>query len=246
MKIVPINNLTHRALKVRKSRGFSHAKNQHFVDITAFEIIPSSMVFPLVFMKNPETGQFRCVALLGLETGENLFFEQGNWINGYIPMNITCAPFTMIDSGKNDDTALVCINEKSPYVNMAEGEALFDSEGNQTAFLDNVTLSLSQMHSHQHNTQLFIKKLIELPLLVPLSVSMTHAQGEEIKLMDNAYTVSEKRLRELSDEQTLELFKADYLGSIYSLINSLELMQRMVALKNKVSANPITKIKIDF
>ena len=246
MKIVPINSTTHRALKIRESRVFPHAKKQHMSVLAACEIMTSSIHYPLVFIKHPDTGRFLCLALLGLESGENLFFDEDHWKATYIPMNITRTPFAIGESGQDDDTMLICIDEDSPYISETEGAALFDKEGNQTEFLNNVATSLSDMKSHERNTELFIKKLVDFRLMVPISIVMTDSGEKETELLDGAYTLSEGRLRELPEKQLLELHKADYLGPIYSLINSLELINGMVVLRNVTTNNPITNIQVKY
>jgi hypothetical protein len=246
MKMVPINSAIHRALRVRESRGFPHAKNQHMTVLAACEIMSSSMNYPVIFTKHPDTGRFLCLALFGLESGENLFSGKEQWNATYIPMNITRTPFAMSDSGKGDDTMLICIDEDSPYVSETEGAALFDKDGNQTEFLNNVATSLSEMTNHERHTELFIKKLVEFRLLVPISIVMTDSGEKETELLDDAYTISEGHLRELPEERLLDLHKADYLGPIYSLINSLELFNRMVTLRNVTTNNPITNIQVKY
>ena len=95
-------------------------------------------------------------------------------------------------------------------------------------------------------TQLLIGKLVDMRLLVPISIVMTDSGGGETELMDATYTVSEGRLRELPEEQLLDLYKADYLGPIYSLINSLELINKMVVLRNMTSNTSITDIQLKY
>lgn len=246
MKIVPINNVTHRTLKVRKSKDFSHARSQHMAILAASEIMSSSVNYPVVLAKHPDTGRFLCLALFGLESGENLFFSKDGWKATYIPMNVTRAPFAMRESGKGDDAMLICIDEDSPYVSNPEGAALFDENGEQTEFLNNVVASLSDMAGQERHTQLLIKKLVDTRLLVPISVVMTGADGGETELMDATYTISERRLRELPEEQLLALHKADYLGPIYAVINSLELINRMVVLRNSTSMKTITDIQLKY
>ena len=246
MKIVPINNVTHRTLRVRQSRNFPHAASQHMAILVACEIMSTAINYPVVFAKHPDTGRFLCLAILGLESGENLFFDKDGWKATYIPLNITRTPFAMCESGTGDDAMLICIDEDSPYISETEGAALFDENGGQTEFLDNVVSSLSDMASHERHTQLFIKTLVDLRLLVPISIVMTDSEGGDTELMEATYTISEGRLRELPDEQLLDLHSADYLGLIYSVINSLEIVNRMIALKNQRSNKSIANIQIKY
>jgi hypothetical protein len=83
-------------------------------------------------------------------------------------------------------------------------------------------------------------------LLVPISVVMTDSGGKETELMDEMYTISDGRLRELPEEQLLDLHDADYLGPIYSMINSLELFNRLVEMRNTTSKKSITNIQLKY
>jgi hypothetical protein len=214
--------------------------------LAACEIMPTAINYPVLFAKHPDTGRFLCLAILGLESGENLFLDKDGWKTTYIPLNITRTPFAMRESGMGDDAMLICIDEDSPYISETEGAALFDENGDQTEFLDNVASSLSDMASHERHTQLFIRKLVDLRLLVPISIVMTDSEGGDTELMDATYTIGEGRLRELPNEQLLDLHSADYLGLIYAVINSLEIVNRMIALRNLRSNRSITNIRIEY
>jgi hypothetical protein len=102
------------------------------------------------------------------------------------------------------------------------------------------------MAVHERHTQQFVKTLVNMRLLVPISVVMTEAEGGDTELMEATYTVSEVRLRELPDAQLLELHKANYLGLLYSLINSLELINRLVALRNTTTDRQITNVQVSY
>jgi hypothetical protein len=246
MKIVPINNATHKTLRVRQSRNFAHAGNQHMAVLAAFEIMSTANNSPGVFAKHPDTGRFLCLAIFGLESGENLFFDNDGWKATYIPLNITRAPFAMCGSEKGGESVLICIDEDSPYISETEGAALFEENGDQTDFLSNVLSSMSDLASHERHTQLFVKKMVELRLLVPISVVISDSQGGSTELMDATYTISEGRLLELPNQQIVDLHAADYLGLAYSIVNSLEIFNRMIALRNRSSRNPVVNVSIKY
>ena len=93
--------------------------------LAASEIMSSSVNYPVVFAKHPDTGRFLCLALFGLESGENLFFNKDGWKATYIPMNITRTPFAMSASEKGDGAMLICIDEDSPYISETRRRSSF-------------------------------------------------------------------------------------------------------------------------
>ena len=63
-------------------------------------IMSSTVDYPVVIAKHPETGRILCLALFGLESGEDLFSNNDGWRAPRIAMNITDTPFAMVESAK--------------------------------------------------------------------------------------------------------------------------------------------------
>lgn len=219
----------HNQIKIKHSSDFQHAKDQQVVPLIVHEFARASAEMPIVFVKNAETGEFQSVALLGLSPNENLFYSESSWLSTYLPALISHHPFALMPT-QNDETQLqMVIKEDSHVVSKTEGDALFDSEGNETEYLEKRKNSLGQYFEHTHLTKLFIKQLSDKSLLSQQNLSLT-LNGEKIEI-NGVYLVDEKALNALSNEDFLELRTKGFLGPIYNHLGSLHQLSRLAKLK---------------
>ena len=86
--------------------------------------------YPLLFMKDVESGHFRLVALFGLRPDANCFLINDQWQATYLPLAVLGLPFRL---GGSDQS--LCIDEESDLVSTDTGSALYSGDGNETAEL---------------------------------------------------------------------------------------------------------------
>tara|TARA_B110000116_G_scaffold272452_1_gene297751 strand:+ start:6158 stop:6889 length:732 start_codon:yes stop_codon:yes gene_type:complete len=228
-KIVPLNNKVHKDIKVKNTLSFDHAKSQHLSLVVVHEFSKVAIDCPVVFVKDPESGQFRSVAMLGLEPNENLFYSRSKWKGTYIPANLRAYPFALAGDENSDQLAL-CIDESSKLINKKDGEALFNDDGSETEFLNNRKNFLSQLIEQNRTTKQFIKFLTDNELLAPQSLSLNLEDGSGHDL-NGLYVINEKKLNELSDEVYLDIRKRGYMAPIYSQLASMNQLQNLGQLK---------------
>src|SRR5690606_24669697 len=92
-KPVLLNNINHRDLRVipRYSTEYGDSVNQVQTFPTEFGDIQRD--YPIFFRKDPESGEFQAIALLGLDKGENLFLDETGWHASHIPAILARGPF---------------------------------------------------------------------------------------------------------------------------------------------------------
>ncbi len=242
MKIVPIEKSAHQQVKISSTQGHAHAANQNLTTVVAAEIGQAALNFPVVLTKDSRSGRFFCTALFGLAESENLIYNDHSWDTTYIPMSIKRVPFVIGESNQGDGSLGPCIDEESQYISN-EGEALFDKDGNKTAYLKKAESYLATLYEHEVSTQHFVNKITELKLIVPLTVQLTTVNRGQSSL-SGLYTISEEKLRALPDENSLDLFRRGYLSPIYGMIISLGQVNRLVSLRNKRAGDLITSVQI--
>ena len=228
-KIAPLNNIAHKDIKVKNTLSFDHAKSQHLSLVVVHEFAKVAIDCPVVFVKDPESGQFRSVAMLGLEPNENLFYSRSKWKGTYIPANLRAYPFALAGDENSDQLAL-CIDENSKLINKKDGEALFNEDGSETEFLNSRKNFLSQLVEKNHITKQFIKFLTDNELLAPQSLSLKLEDGSGHDL-NGIYVINEKKLNELSDDVYLDIRKRGYMAPIYSQLSSMNQLQILGQLK---------------
>lgn len=228
-KIVALNNEAHKDIKIKVSESYDQAKNQHISLLVVHEFAKAAIDYPVVFVKDPESGQFRAVAMLGLEPNENLFYSRTKWKGTYVPANLRAYPF-LLGGDENAEQLTLCMDESSKLVNKKDGEILFKEDGSETDFLNKRKEFLSQLIEQNRVTHLFIKFLTDNELLSPQSLSLKLEDGSGHDL-NGLYTINEKKLNSLSDEVYLEIRKRGYMGPIYSQLASMNQLQNLGKLK---------------
>lgn len=228
-KIVALNNEAHKDIKIKVSQSFDQAKEQHLSLLVVHEFAKAAIDYPVVFVKDPESGQFRSVAMLGLAPNENLFYSRSKWKGTYIPANLRAYPF-ILGGDEDSEQLTLCVDESSKLVNKKDGESLFKEDGSETDFLNNRKAFLSQLIEQNRVTQQFIKFMTDNELLVPQSLSLKLEDGSGHDL-NGLYVINEKKLNELSDEVYLEIRKRGYMGPIYAQLTSMNQLQNLGQLK---------------
>lgn len=227
-KIVPLRSDVHGKLKVRELGTFEHVKSAHMVPVTAHEFSRLGAEYPIVFVKNSETGQFQSVALMGLKVGENLFVDGDKWKGVFVPGSIRNHPFVLAPAGEDKEQMVVGLIEDSPVLGEEEGNALF-SDGEETDYLKAKKENLVGYLESEQMTKAFISVLAEKDLLASQNVSVT-AGGEKINL-GGVYIVDEKKLGELSEEDFADFRKRGFLPPLYAQLTSMHQFSRLARMQ---------------
>ena len=224
--IKAINNSAHGNVKVKSNPSFIQSKTKHFAPVVVQEFISASKEFPIVFIKDAETGRFNAVVLLGLKPQENLFFDEKSWQGSYIPEALTLYPF-VIHQAEGSDKALLCVDEDSALVNETIGDAFFDEKGVQKEWLTAKGEAVVDYVNKSGVTQSFIQLLLAKELLAPQTLSLNLA-GQEEYTLDGLYVINEQKLNDLSDSEFSELRKTNALPAIYAILMSMQCIKKLI------------------
>ncbi|WP_168427325.1 SapC family protein [Candidatus Colwellia aromaticivorans] len=220
MDIKAINNGAHGKLKIKNNENLQQSKDKHFAPVVVQEFIAASQEFPIVFIKDAGTGQFKAIALLGLKPEENLFFSDDTWQAGYKPEGLTLYPF-LLHQDKNSEHAVLCFDENSFLVNETEGQALFDENGVQNQWLTDKGERIVSYIEKTNSTENFIKLLLDKDLLSPQTLNL-NLEGEDEYTINGLYVIDEKKLNALPDEVFNELRKVGALPAIFASLMSMQ------------------------
>ncbi len=230
---VALNNQAHKYLKIDSSKIEAQGAHERMVPVVLSEFLKLVVHYPIVLTKNAETGRFVCMALLGFEQQENLFWQNNQWQGIYTPLNILRQPFFI---GQENENTIICIDSESPCMSKTEGELLFTEQGEDTEFLRNVKTMLAELIHGETQTLIFIQTLLELKLLMPMSLDITFANQQEQRVQ-GLYTIDEEKLNALNSEAISALHKKNYLQPIYTMLASLGQIYALIQKKNERIAN---------
>lgn len=233
-QIVALDKLRHRNYRVR-SAGLSHSAAQHTCAALLGEFSDLAAEFPIIFVRAESGDALRCVALLGIKPGQNLFWQEQRWQARYIPAALRAHPFAAATIDRAEGQFALCLDEQSPAIveSGREGEALFDAEGRESIYLTRVVQSMAQLRGQEQASNRFVSHLRDLDLLEEQVILVKLAGGVDHRL-SGVFRVNEKALNALSDEAFVDLRRRGYLAAIYAHLNSLRQVNNLSRLHGRV------------
>jgi hypothetical protein len=223
-QIVPLNKVTHQSLKVDARPSAAYGDNQRFAHVIVSEFAPLIVHYPVLFAKDPQTGEFHCGAMLGFEEGENLFLEEWRDQQFYRPLSLQRVPFYA--HGPE-----VAIDLDHPRVGVEDGKPLFTPQGQPTRYLQSIIWAFQDLKPGIELTRHFIGRLLELKLIEPVEIEVEFDDGKIINC-EGLYTVNQETLSALSDAAVVELFRRGYLRLCHYMISSLKQVPVMARKRN--------------
>ncbi|MET0535701.1 MAG: SapC family protein [Steroidobacter sp.] len=232
-RLVAINSAAHRQVRIDQQQVLAQAAQLNMLPVVLGEFLKLCVQYPIGLTKNGSTGQFTCVALFGFDKQENLFWKQNRWDALYVPLQVTRQPFFLGTGVANEK--VVCIDTQSPAVTPANGEAIFDQHGAETAYLQQVKQMLSALLTGEEQTARLANKLLALELVRPMRLEIEFIDHSKQRI-EGLYTIDEERLKALPASAITELHALEYLGPIYTMIASLGHIYSLVQRKNQLLA----------
>jgi len=223
-QIVPLNKETHRSLTVDGRASAAYGDNTRFVQVILKEFPQLVVHYPILFSKDPQTGQLYCGAMLGFDEGENLFLQEWAEREFYRPLSLQRGPF----HAHGPDLA---VDLDHPRVGVEGGKPLFTEHGQPTQYLQSIIWAFQDLKPGVEMTKVFVARLLELKLIEPVDIEVEFDDGTMRKCV-GLYTINEDALVKLPDEAVVELFKRGYVRLIYLMIASLKQIFVMAREKN--------------
>jgi len=232
-QVVPLHQDIHRHIRLNTQLSFAEFSDRHLFPVSVHEFSRASTEYPVVFVKDSETGQFKAVILLGLMPGENLYAAKGAVQPNYLPQALQNYPLVLMADPNRSGQFTIGLHTTSVLVNESEGQALFDAQGQETPYLQKRKQALIQSFEQQQVTDAFAALLAEMNLLQAQSFSV-EIQGQTNQL-NGIYVISESVLQQLPVAQFDDLRQRGFLPSIYAQLNSLYQFNRLAARKAAVA-----------
>ena len=226
---VALDREQHRLMRFKRD-GDDNARfaalNSMFV--VAGEFGEACKEYPLVWIEAGQDAkgvrQVAPIAVFGITKGENLCIEDGAWRTVYMPVVLRLYPFALARSG--DVQYAVCHDANSARMSLTDGEALFDADGNPTAFTKDVQRQLEQVEMEVERTRQMGLELLRLDLLREMRFEATLPDGASVGV-EGFLTIDDKRFAELPDAEVVRLHKSGVLGLVHAHKLSLSNMRRL-------------------
>jgi hypothetical protein len=236
----------HGKLKVKPNPGFAHARDRNIVAVNVSELGLASSNFPIVLARNPADQRFLLMAMLGLKSGENIYFGEDFWESTYVPMSVQRHPFIVGLDDRVEDTSRLatCIETDSACLGETEGLPLFNADGSDSDLLRSANQLLRNMFEAGKFTEEFLETLQNLDMITPLNIDLQTQRGE-VRRITGLFTIDEKRLKELSAEQLKDLQMRDFLAPCHLILVSLYQLNQLIRLRNRKGGEQVVNFRLE-
>ncbi len=232
-KVAPLHNEKHSQIKVSTSSDYSRFKAQHLIPAVAQDFATLATEFPIVFVKNSETGQFISVAMMGIKEGINLYCQDKSWSSPVTPLGFANAPLSLAKQSESGDELVVCIDEESPLTSNTQGEALFNGDGEQSDYLKQRSQALLNIAEFTQQTQAIAQFFANKGLIVQRQLSVKILDQDEPFVINGLYLIDEKALNDLPSKEFDEIRSKGLLPLIYAHLTSLHQIKRLAIKQNQ-------------
>lgn len=234
--ILDSNN--HRDLRVRVDAGADLGDGVMATLTVPTEFRRIQGHFPILFRREAGQGGYFAVALLGFETGENLFLSRAGWDAGYRPLSLAIQPFLVGRAADPEGPSQVHVDLAHPRIVAGDGAGddrgvrLFDADGQPTPFLDEIADKLGDLDEGYRESAAFFAALAEHDLIEPFTLEVTLDDGSLNSLV-GFHVIDEARLRALDTAALGALHAAGHLMPIFMAVASLAQLKSLVDRKNR-------------
>ena len=226
-KPVLLDRDKHRKLRVKPSNSFGFARKANSLYLAGVEFNEACKEYAIVFTRGAHQ-KIVPVVMLGLRSRENLFVgDAEQWTATYVPAFVRRYPFVLAEL--SGETLGVCIDEAYPGLDQREGDALFDTKGGNTPFLQNALDFLTRYQHEFRRTEAFCQRLEQSGLLMEMNAKAQLVDGRSFAV-NGLLVVDEKKLMALPDAVALSLFRSGELHLVSMHLASLSNMQKLVDL----------------
>ena len=224
----------HGSLRIRAERGAAYGDAVMSALIVPDEFRRVQDEYPIVFRQNAERDGFVALALLGFQSGENLYLEGGRWDARYRPLTMDIQPFLIGGSPDGTEAKQVVIDTASTRITADEGTRIFDQDGRPTPYLEQIIEKLGGLDVGYQASGAFFAALARHELLEPFVFAVTLDDGSTNRLV-GFHVIDEERLGALDAAALGDLQSEGHLLPIFMAVASLGRLSGLVARKNRAA-----------
>lgn len=237
-ELQPLSSQEHGEFRMRGTDRIPFLVDQHAVPITVEEFPLVQRRQPIVFSVGDEPVP---LALMGLNEGVNVFFDAEGRTEEqdfYLPAYVRRYPYLLARLRPDTDELSLCFDPNSEIIGaFDEGDKLFEN-GEPTELTKSILQFNEQFEQAGHRTNLFMKELKELGLLIDGEVSIQPDGAAQPFVYRGFMMVDENKLNQLRGDQLRKIVQNGMLPLIYAHLFSLSLMRDIFARQMRLGKVP--------
>lgn len=240
-----LSNVTHKDLRVITRYGAEFGDQVGTMLTFPTEYADLQREYPIFFRKDPASGEYHSVALLGFAKNENLFLEQDRWHADYVPGLVVRGPF-LIGFQERDVDGELCqvpvihVDMDHPRVSQTEGEPVFLPQGGNSPYLDHVASVLRGIQAGLEMSKAMFAAFAALDLIRPVSLDVKVSAAEGYSVV-GLHTIDQRKLAALDGASLEKLNKAGFLEGAFLVIASMGNVKKLMAIKQRKLAAQLSR-----
>jgi hypothetical protein len=234
---VMLNNIAHKDLRVIDRYGAEFGDNVGTVLTFPTEYEDIQREYPIFFRKDPTSGEYESMALLGFAKDENLFLDNGRWSGSYIPAAIARGPFLIgfqqqQVEGEVRNEPMIHLDLDHPRVSQTEGHRVFLSQGGNSPYLDHIAAVLRSIRDGIEVSKAMFAAFTAMELIEPvkLEVKVTAEEGYDVV---GLHTINRQKLASLDAPSLEKLNRPGFLYAAYLVAASMSNVKRLIGIKQR-------------
>lgn len=232
-----LNNIAHKDLRVITRYGAEFGDSVGTVPTYPTEYGDVQREYPIFFRKDPSTGEYQSIALLGFEKNENLFLEEGRWNAGYVPGIVARGPFLIgfqeqQIEGELRKEPVIHVDLDHPRISQTEGQPVFLPQGGNSPYLDHVAAVLRGIRDGLEISKAMFAAFAELDLIEPVKVEIKLSAEEGYSLV-GLHTINREKLAALDGASLEKLNKSGFLQGAFLVIASMNNVKKLMGMKQR-------------
>jgi len=217
----PLSSETHADWKVRPAETAPFLAGQHAIPVTIEEFPLIQRHMPIVFSVGEDAIP---LALMGLNEGVNVFVDDAGKLtetNFYVPAYIRRYPYMLARLRPDSQELSLCFDPTSDTIGaFDEGEPLF-TDGQPSQLTKDILAFNEQFEQAGQRTQMFMKELKDMGLLMDGEVTIQMDGGEQPFIYRGFQMIDEKKLADLRGDQLRKMSQSGMLPLLYAHLFSL-------------------------
>lgn len=185
--------------------------------------------YPIVFVKDQNTGEFVCSILLGVSDEVNLMDQWDLAKDEGIPLNIRRLPLIAVAPPAGEVQPLIGINSASSGVSngIGAGDYIFQQESHG---FESAVAAVAELYHGFDQTKDYIKRVLELDLVSKLQAEIRYPDKPSL-LLEGLYSIDQGKIARImgADEKTKDAF-LEIASYVYAQNFSLFNMKKLASL----------------
>lgn len=223
-----LNSNLHQSMNIDFNAA-RYSSRRELIPVVISEFHSLMFHYPIVFVKDQDTGEFTCSILLGVSADANLLDQRDLANDEGLPLNIRRLPLVAVAPQEDETQPLIGINRLSAGVSHGDGSGDYIFQQQSQGF-ESAVAALVELYNGFDHTRDYVKKVLELDLVTRLQAEIRYIDKPSL-MLEGLYAIDPAKVALISagDERSKNAF-LEIASYVYAQNFSLYNMKKLALL----------------